>query len=72
MRHRDLTLLKRIRRPVGYDRTTVGGIDESVPRVATGLQQPLRLLYAESSAGSGSTALCASAGAPAGRPSILG
>ena len=32
MRHRDLTLLKRIRRPVGYDRTTVGGIDESVPR----------------------------------------
>ena len=40
--------------------------------VATGLQQPLRLLYAESSAGSGSTALCASAGAPAGRPSILG
>ena len=28
MRHRDLTLLKRIRRPVGYDRTTVGGIDE--------------------------------------------
>ena len=33
MRHRDLTLLKRIRRPVGYDRTTVGAdIDESVPR----------------------------------------
>ena len=33
MRHRDLTLLKRIRRPVGYDRRTVGKIDESVTRV---------------------------------------
>ena len=36
LRHRPsikASLLKRMSRPVGYDRRTVGGIDESVPRV---------------------------------------